>query len=818
MEDFDEFDRFWAFHRENSAISGPVGLADRFAAFRDSYAVLTEGAIVPDLISLDPHWGSNWRYRQLKEFWANAPPLFPFGTSASWKSTREGDGLFMLISRSAHILSWCAVIRRCVVHVLFPMERDLTLDEGRILELMVHCLADSLSQRKDTIAKLPLFQHRRINTTCHAHRDTLTTLDGDEAKIEDRPLFLEWSGSATVEGEITAHMHVNLRRVQQRVTKPVDARFEADATLAWIDGLNETLGIEPITEETRALIIATGSRRPRFSIKVMERHADVPQFASPVVPRPEHYKLARRDLAIVFKDLGVKEGRYELAAAKAIIDPARDRLRALVHERMAALRRDELVPFCIRQLDQLSAKYDSEITRVHHSLEHEVSYDRAERLAEAHGTFVNDSRNYRYLLECCLSGRSPGTGEVTERTVTELVATIDWLEVLYGASDVLHNGIDVAGVELDHLYIPHVFYSAGRDEREAAFATEMAELKLGVGVTPADAVPAIAMASAEWQRIDAAFADDVGVCLGQFLAGLVVLSRWPSANETADFLWLYRATREQLRNMLVESIEGLDVARADKVISLATLDPNGIRRLLGKTVDESDVPIWEHNKRGNRYTIKPLIAAGNDSFIWGAAAAERAARIWRSGIASGYLPAEFDWPRVSEAVRDIKEQLEEGLEVAAHRIVRRGTPFAVRGIDFKRRFPREGFEDVGDYDVLAFWPDKNVWLVVECKYNQPAFCLKDARRLRDRIFGTDRDRAQFAKIERRRSFLAKQADQLRALLAWPKPPEGIEQCFREAYVSRDIYWWMRNPPYNVPMQFIRVDVFDHWLRKLGLRT
>jgi hypothetical protein len=160
--------------------------------------------------------------------------------------------------------------------------------------------------------------------------------------------------------------------------------------------------------------------------------------------------------------------------------------------------------------------------------------------------------------------------------------------------------------------------------------------------------------------------------------------------------------------------------------------------------------------------------------------------------------------------------LDDELEVMAHAIVQRRTPCTVRGIDFMRRFPKENFEDVGDYDVLAFWPETNLWLVIECKYNQPAFCLKDARRLRDRIFGTSHDRAQFAKIERRRAFLAKNFRYLRTLLAWPAPPEVIGERFSEVYVSREIYWWMRNPPYDVPTQFVRVDVLDHWLRQESL--
>jgi hypothetical protein len=103
------------------------------------------------------------------------------------------------------------------------------------------------------------------------------------------------------------------------------------------------------------------------------------------------------------------------------------------------------------------------------------------------------------------------------------------------------------------------------------------------------------------------------------------------------------------------------------------------------------------------------------------------------------------------------------------------------------------------------------------KYNQPAFCLKDARRLRERIFGRPgKDRAQFEKIERRTAFLQANIERVRHLLRWPSPRAGSDCTFHELYVSRDISWWMRNPPYKVFAQFVRVDALEGWLRSKTL--
>lgn len=133
-------------------------------------------------------------------------------------------------------------------------------------------------------------------------------------------------------------------------------------------------------------------------------------------------------------------------------------------------------------------------------------------------------------------------------------------------------------------------------------------------------------------------------------------------------------------------------------------------------------------------------------------------------------------------------------------------------MDFFRKFRGEGFTDVGDFDVLAYWPATNTLVAVECKYNQPPFSIKDSRRLRDRIFGSNEtDRAgQFSRIAGRRDFVNAHRTRLLELLKWA-PPAVTEARDVELYVSRDVHWWMVHPPYPVLTEFVRVDSLDDWL-------
>ncbi|MFL9908891.1 hypothetical protein [Paraburkholderia sp. RL17-337-BIB-A] len=545
----------------------------------------------------------------------------------------------------------------------------------------------------------------------------------------------------------------------------------------------------------------------------MERRVDVPDCASPELPESEHYKIARRDLAVALSKQGVAApARYELAPAKAIIDAARETMRQDLHRRISSLDRDGLLLFCIEQNDALIAEHRRSVFQVKQSLSHEVEYDRAQALIEAHDRFNQNARNYRYLLECCLSLQAHGTGNADAPTVVQLLATINWLFVLYGASDTLHNGIEAGGIELDDWYVPEVFYSDDREEKEQRFSREAAHDSLGLDLIQEDEVNSILETDKTRQDLDGAFLGQLGFSLTQLLQALTVLTSWRAVGGTSELKFCYQASAAEIVTKLVATLEGLSEVQAHQIIEFLTLKPTGIRRLLGKETDETDVPVWEHTKRGDRYTIRPLVALSNELIAWGAATAERTSSIWTNAVSNGYLPADFEWPAIKKQVRAIKESIEKRLEVQAFNVCSRMATYVLPGIDFKRRFPKENFDDVGDFDVLAYWPESNLWLSAECKYNQSPFCLKDARRLRDRIFGAGENGGQFAKIEGRRAFLAARVDQLRQLLGWPEPTGTAPPRFIEVYVSRDIYWWMRNPPYEVPTHFVRIDALHGWLQ------
>ena len=308
---------------------------------------------------------------------------------------------------------------------------------------------------------------------------------------------------------------------------------------------------------------------------------------------------------------------------------------------------------------------------------------------------------------------------VQASNLLEVIGMIDWLLVLYEASDVLHNEIEVGGLALDHQYVPEVFYSDKGHAQKDEFALEMAAMRLGKGVADEDALEKLLVDENFLSALDAAWLADLGFRYRDLLKILSTLINWVGVGGANELAFGYEASALDIARAGVAAHEAFEESAALLAIEFLVLESDGIRRLAGRDEEAEDVPVWGAHEAPQSLHDQTLDSPRRWAVVLGASMANRAQRIWTGSISAGYMPADFPWPQVRKIVAKAKRDLEAGLEDLAHAIVARATAFVEKGVDFKYRFPRKGFEDVGDFDVLAYWPDGNRWLLGECKYNQP---------------------------------------------------------------------------------------------------
>lgn len=812
LNDLDELQRFWQFTDAQERSLNPFsrGAADLFASFKDTHGVLVEGAISPTSIGLDPHWGTSWRFRTLTDFWSHAPKVFP-DRSTGWELDHSTKGVVRLQSRHHSAVAYSTLVGSCTVQTLIEFSKEARVEDATLVANFAELLVDCNYRCRELMSDIPLFRQPHMLISCVPDPSSIA-----EAKEEPLPLreFMHVVTSIEADTDWPGQflLQVDTRAVLAGLNGATDGSFEVRCLLETLRKCHAACGLVLPDDFAQRLAHKT-SEPARYHLKVAARNVDVPDYVNPIIPSPTDYKLARKQLAEEIMVLGLAPGRYELSDAKDRIDRAGTRLRIYIEKRLATLNRLQLLQVFIEQHDAVLVAERVRVQRARQSLAHEVEYDRLDAVDEARKEFGTAARNYRYLLEKTVSSPVTGDGEINEGILRELVSLVDWYMVLTGASDTLHNGIDVGGVEIDDNYIPEVFYSTGSNERDSAFGREYAKSRLRIGANEEDSVEGELKDLLASEKLKNAFMTDLGFDLQNMLTALAVLSQAQRYGFGAELALSFAAAPSRVAEGFADSIEGLDLAEAEKIVAFLTLSEAGVRRLSGRDVYEADVPYWEHTKRIHRYAIRPLVVDG-ENLRWGAETASRAMYRWVSTVKDGYLPADFDWPNVKPVIRGVKEGIEKRLELRTEEIFLRHTPFVLRGIDFFRRFRGEKFENVGDFDVFAYWPDENLIVTVECKYNQPPYTIKDGRRLRDKIFGTaESDRSgQFSRILGRRQFLEKNRSKLLELLEWPQS-ESVSSRNVELYVSRDVYYWMVHPPYPVPTTFVQVDKLDTWIKE-----
>ena len=121
---------------------------------------------------------------------------------------------------------------------------------------------------------------------------------------------------------------------------------------------------------------------------------------------------------------------------------------------------------------------------------------------------------------------------------------------------------------------------------------------------------------------------------------------------------------------------------------------------------------------------------------------------------------------------------------------------------------------LGDYDVLAFWPGKDLLLNIEDKDILPPFCLKDAKTIREEIFGRcNRNEGYLRKVERRALHLSQHVQRISDIFGWKVNSKELPAVI-SIFVSRHSYWWTKFPPRSTNVHFVRIDLLDDFLRDL----
>jgi hypothetical protein len=790
---------FFAFLKESEKrVFGFSGLIDFLATFRFADQTLIEGNEQPNMIMLQPLAAGAWRYEKLASFWETAPRGFPSGPPRGWRIS-QGRHAILMRSRTRRQTSAAVQLGSMTLHLMVSASHaDDDLDKLRILHTIAECLAEALGERSDLIGGHPVLKLSRALIHLSA--------PGKEQMSGNGGLVPRTVGVRS--GLLVGRFDVDLDQMRERMMDARDATGEVLNVSEFLVGL-ATVMHEEMGANVLNAIQATASNQPLCGMYARRATSSSPEDYQAIVPAGVDYKRARRELAIMATAQGVVPGKLEIAAAKATLNPLRDAYRDRVHELVAHLDKAKALPFALAQLDSLLTTYERNVSRVEASRSHQVNYDRYARVLEVRAEFAKNAATYRYLIECLLSQPSVNQPDrFSEDAFLATAAAADWLLVLQQASDAIHYDLLAVGVEFADNLVPTVSYAEERTPQ--ALDGEFARDLLSEDDGPAASLAGLT--AAERKSQNEALREDAGFTLSTLLRVLEVLAYWTEGDGPDSRRPVYQA--EDAAVMVALANEFADTAENEyrAALTFVTLDPEHIRRLVGSSIVERDVPTWEYRKRLHRVTLRPLVPMGGSMLAWSPASVARARMIWAWVFENGVIPGDFPWPRAEAVSAAVKKRLEHDLEVRCLAAVRPFAPHSDINVNVAKRFRDEGFLDVGDYDVLAWIPQADAWLTVECKYNKTPFTLKDSRRLRDEMFGEPK--GQIPKIERRTHYLQEHGEVIRRRMGWPaRTTVGEERSVRviDLYVCPSVQYWMRNPPRKTDVTFVSLRALSAWL-------
>ncbi|MBP2544475.1 hypothetical protein [Acinetobacter guillouiae] len=809
LQSKEDLDGFINFHNLYASKTLFLGFnLDGYASYQASFGLLEDGALNFNLIHTDTHSAHYFKYESLKEMYSDLINYLP-SSDSKWISKSVYDDNYCFLAKDYSSLVWSSLIDKYVIHFLFDfriVDRHIVELNPKVLELFCEAAADAFSQRKSVLSTLILKKNIvfqiKVGNIIQENSDFLN----NDFYIKDE-VFKNNIDCLVI------NIYLDLNYCFHKFQLSVDAEFQTEICIKMLKIINKYSKIESLSFITSKLNetinwplrMTMGHVKTRFDI-VEKKPRNVIEYK---------FKLARQKIAFILKNNDIQPNKYtDKDLAKSIINSAADELREYIHNIIKNRNTLSVLEIILDDYSALVTDNYINFLRQEQSLKHQVSYNRAERLAELDFDFKRNSQNHRYLIECTLMLANDNTQPITEDEFLDLLAHIHWLLNLYHSSDGLHFGIGVEGIDVDNTYIPEIYIPESTSELENKFHEELSSYKLGIGLNSEDELESI-IPKDGYKLINEAFYQDLGFGFKNLFTVLYSLSNWSNIKGINPQTY-YKAEFEELVQLIFKNftVEDVTLNEVEKIIQFLIIENDKINQLEGVADRHYDVPVSDHSKRTNRINIKPLIKL-NNTIIWSPACSYRSLGIWTNHTTDGYLPADFNFPKVKDLVLKSKTYLEKQLETKAFDVLSRRTNYIKHGIDLKKTFfKEEQYPDIGDYDVLAYFPDSNKWVMVECKYNQPAYCLKDMSRLRGKIFGKDQldTKSHISKVRGRYDFLLTDYDRIRKSLKWPQPLAGKKIEIINLYISKNTYWWFRFPPYEVDLNFVQIDFLDQWLK------
>lgn len=348
-------------------------------------------------------------------------------------------------------------------------------------------------------------------------------------------------------------------------------------------------------------------------------------------------------------------------------------------------------------------------------------------------------RTSEYLLESNLSiEHQKKTEKCSMEDFEFLLAFADWLVALQDCADICHHTDSDLTITINHEYKVEITLNEIMNKKYDMLISR--KYNLNDYQIKYDEVDMKFLENA----IDA-FNQDTGIDMIELTSFIHYMQQdiVQDVAITEVYPNVFEIEKLQLEHKFNEFLENkIDIDTVDTLIDFLTLNTTALKKVNNK--QHEVLPIWEREKRDNRFNVKPLIMQDNKC-IFSPVAMNNVLESWKNGITNWHLPYEIGLPKLKSTLEQWKKRYEKEMvqDIAqAFRVAE--FDVVAPEVDLIRRFPQEDYpKELGDYDIIAISNCRHEVWIIESKVLQRVESIYEDQMQQKSFFYQHKDDEKF---------------------------------------------------------------------------
>ncbi len=719
---FDEIIEFIEYDKADSTnVFSFGGKNNFFFTWKKFNRNIASGAIDFDYLSIDYNEAENYTYSYFKDrlidFPRNDQSLFR--DPLNWKTEKSDLGCNRFIHKGHYGFGGEAKKLSEELYVFFAknvefyIEEDFNQNSHTALNTM-----DELNQRlflryKDLLSNIPILKNKTLQLLYipwnYAQKKYSTTFLQDSSR---RIVFCdEFVDENSVIIRYSSEPENLLNSIEKASNREVENMYFRELLLPLSKySPNEFKVLEEKLSEEAQLKKTVGvfhmEQQYYFSDKSLDTEISAISYAR-----------VRKEIAKICLESGVEPGEYRGKDATLTIRKMQTSVVKVFEKYISSFDKFDLHK---RVLNYYSVQQNGIIINLKRymafkDLDEEVQIEFEHKTRETREDYRRNSKNAQYLLETNLVIEHIENATICSKEDFEfLIAFANWLVVLQDNADTCHyTDLDIY-VSVDSEYKVDAIDT--KDAKEKYDSMLLRKYNTKDYYIKNDEVDIDFFEKAMEQ-----FCNDTNVNFQLLILLLDYMQLMLIQEDIAKEIYpnVFSIDKTILLHAFNDNLEEKvdDLNEIGYLIDFITLNPSLLKTI--KNTKHDILPIWEREKRENRFEVKPIIM-NDEELIFSPISLNYLKTLWTSGMTEWYLPYEIGLTNLKDVLKKWKKRYEDEMVQDIAQIFRTlDFDIVEPDIELMRRFPKDDYPtELGDFDVIAINEERQEIWIIESKVIQ----------------------------------------------------------------------------------------------------